>query len=530
MRKSKLNKRKKKARIKPATIIISLIILALILRLSFLGKGSIRADEGATLDLAAADWNTYLSDAHHDVHPPLYYRFLHIFTGIGDSEFTLRLSSVIPSVLSVLLLYLLGRKLFDEKTALIAAGILAISQYHIRYAQFLRMYSILVLLALLSTYYYWILITEKPRFRTKIFYILSSTALIYTHYYGFLILLFQGLFLIIDKKARKRFIPHIPLFAIIILLFIPWAPIIKDQLLTETDLYTSFIDQPLTLSFTTISSYNIFAQGGLFIYQFLIGYLKAAMNAPFIIITILSITIILAASRQLIKERKAKQQALLFLSLTIIGSIGIVLLIQYFKLVLVMPYSRYLMIVSPLFLILIAYGISRYAKRIFITLLAIWIILNLITLYAYYATDYDRENWKKISSQIAVDCANIDCINEQVTTVLLYPASYAYNLHHYYPGTITLIPTNEQFRQEMNLADIYSRVKIPKSTPDFCNFTHDLPTTFTVISALETTPALEDCFKEYQKVSATKNTYGDIWGRPTTDITITSFSRQTNSP
>src|SRR3989339_369117 len=111
-----MNARKKQT----TTFILTLIILGLILRLSFLGEGSIRSDEGATLDLAKDDWQTYHTNAHRDVHPPLYYRILHAFTLIGNSEFTLRLSSVIPSVLCILALYLLGRKLFDENTALLA--------------------------------------------------------------------------------------------------------------------------------------------------------------------------------------------------------------------------------------------------------------------------------------------------------------------------------------------------------------------------------------------------------------------------
>lgn len=500
-------------------VIITIILLALLTRLLFLGEGSIRADEGGTLALAKADWNTYLKDAHGDVHPPLYYRILHLFTIIGNSEFTIRLSSIIPSVLSVLILYLLGKKLFDEKTALLSSCLLAIGQFHIRYAQFLRMYSLLVLLSLLSTYFYWIIITEKPRLRTKIFYILASTALIYTHYYGFLILIFQGIFLIIDNKARKRIIPHLILFAIIILLFLPWAPIIKDQLFTKTELENTFTEEPLKLTLTGISSHNIFVQGGMFIYQYLIGYLKAALNVPFILITLTSISLIILAAHQLIRKRNRQ---ILFLTISLFGSIGIILLIQYFRLITVMPYSRYLILVSPFLLLLISFGISTYKKTIGYGLAGLWIVLNLITLIGYYSTDYQRENWKTIPNHLSYDCSTSDCVGSQ-STVYLYPASYAYNLGFYYQGTIMLIPTNEPVTEDMSIGEIYQRVKIPSNTPNFCAFTATTPDTFTIITVSDTTPLLEPCLRKYTKESTYQSTYKDIWGQTYTDITVTTY-------
>ena len=77
-------------------ILLTLIILGTLLRLLTLSNPSIRSDEGATIQLASQDWNNYMDAVRGDVHPPLFYRYLHIFT-FTDSAFILRLAIVIPS-------------------------------------------------------------------------------------------------------------------------------------------------------------------------------------------------------------------------------------------------------------------------------------------------------------------------------------------------------------------------------------------------------------------------------------------------
>ncbi|HVA89560.1 MAG TPA: glycosyltransferase family 39 protein, partial [Chloroflexota bacterium] len=56
--------------------------------------------------------------------------FLRIF---GDNLVALRLSSVVPGVLSIWLLALLGKEIFNPRVSLLAAGLLTVSFYHIHY-------------------------------------------------------------------------------------------------------------------------------------------------------------------------------------------------------------------------------------------------------------------------------------------------------------------------------------------------------------------------------------------------------------
>src|SRR5262249_21755943 len=69
----------------------------------------------------------------------------------GDDLFGLRVGSVIEGLLSVLLLYLLGRRLWGPRPALLAAGFMAVAAWHIHFSRtgFHYMQALLVTLAAL---------------------------------------------------------------------------------------------------------------------------------------------------------------------------------------------------------------------------------------------------------------------------------------------------------------------------------------------------------------------------------------------
>ena len=82
-----------------------------------------------------------------DQHPPLYYLLLRLWMGLGDTEAIVRALSALCATLTIPVVYLLGRRLLDEKTGLLGALILAVSPFHVRLAQEARMYALLALSA-----------------------------------------------------------------------------------------------------------------------------------------------------------------------------------------------------------------------------------------------------------------------------------------------------------------------------------------------------------------------------------------------
>jgi hypothetical protein len=88
-----------------------------------------------------------------DQHPPLYYTLLHFWMALGDDAATVRALSALCSTLTIPVIYLLGRHLAnDDKVGLLAALILAVSPFHVRFAQETRMYALLTLNASLALY------------------------------------------------------------------------------------------------------------------------------------------------------------------------------------------------------------------------------------------------------------------------------------------------------------------------------------------------------------------------------------------
>jgi len=87
-----------------------------------------------------------------DQHPPLYYVLLHFWMALGDSEATVRGLSALCGTLTIPVMYLVGRRLADKRVGLLAALILAVSPFHVRFAQEARMYTLLALNASLALY------------------------------------------------------------------------------------------------------------------------------------------------------------------------------------------------------------------------------------------------------------------------------------------------------------------------------------------------------------------------------------------
>lgn len=122
-----------------------------------------------------------VSAAAQDVHPPLYYFLLHYWMlAFGESDVAVRFLSAIFGILGMPMGYLVGRDLFDKEVGLIGAFIIAVSPHNVYYSQEARMYSLLVLLTLLSMYFFILLVRGTNRKACFVGYILSTTLLLCT--------------------------------------------------------------------------------------------------------------------------------------------------------------------------------------------------------------------------------------------------------------------------------------------------------------------------------------------------------------
>jgi len=196
MRKSDKKLTEKKPKNNKALIaLISILLLGLVLRLIKINK-NIFVDGAMSLFFSQHSLSEIWKVGLYDPHPPGYNYFLHFWQLISNDIVILTLSSVILGVLTIYMVYLIGKKLFDEKTGLIASLFLAINSLHIQISQELRMYVLMTLLLCLAFYF----LLEKKLFLYALLGILS----VWVEYFSILPLAVIALYGLIKEKFSKK--------------------------------------------------------------------------------------------------------------------------------------------------------------------------------------------------------------------------------------------------------------------------------------------------------------------------------------
>ena len=215
--------------------LLTIVLIGLLFRVYHLGTQSIWLDEAFSVALAKMTLPQMVQATAADVHPPLYYLILHYWIILfGDSEFAARFLSVVFAVLAIPVTYAVGRQLVDKEVGLLSALILALSAFNILYSQEARMYSLMALLALLSMYFFWRFL-QQSNLVSSVGYVLSTTLLVYTHYYGWFVVIAQNIYvvtLLLLSKNRTYKLKHwVALQAIVVALFVPWTVVLANQIL-----------------------------------------------------------------------------------------------------------------------------------------------------------------------------------------------------------------------------------------------------------------------------------------------------------
>ena len=222
----------------PAGVPIELYPIALVaaaLRLFRLESESYWVDEVVSVTTVASNTpiELLISVPGNDPHPPFYYLLLSGWTTLfGTSELATRLLSALAGIATVVVLYGIGRRLFDREVGAIAAVLVAVSPFHVWYAQEVRMYNLLALLTALSVYYFVRIQTDRSTdesgFRNEIGYVVSTVLLGYTHVFGLFAILAQNAYVFarplvrIVPRSRLTLRRWFELEAITALLLAPW--------------------------------------------------------------------------------------------------------------------------------------------------------------------------------------------------------------------------------------------------------------------------------------------------------------------
>lgn len=216
---------------------ILLILVVSIFNLTFLLlKEPLSGDGLFSAALTRLPWSEMWNYIVADFHPPLYYLLLRLTTkAFGFTDLAVKSLSVILGLLTILLLYELGKVYFSQESGFWGSLILAFLPLHLFVSRDARMYPLLTFLTVLTFYLYHFVLERK-----NLFYQLglgvTLTLSLYTHNWGILLWGYIFLFFLIHKKIRYGFLPLVMSF----LAFTPWIPIFLDQLITKSFLGRSW--------------------------------------------------------------------------------------------------------------------------------------------------------------------------------------------------------------------------------------------------------------------------------------------------
>ena len=211
--------------------IIPLLLLTTWLTASHL-KGAFWNDEVTTVTRAGSPihggpfspaqiWEHTASTTYDQV--PGYFWLISVWDNLlGWSEYSTRLLSLMAGLLGVACVYRLGRDLHSPTAGLGEAAALASSAFYIYYLHEARTYALSVLLAAITIWLYWRIISRPTGWRTQALLVISAAALLYTHYFAALIVFAICLYHLLFVPKNREWWRVVILLGTAGALFLPW--------------------------------------------------------------------------------------------------------------------------------------------------------------------------------------------------------------------------------------------------------------------------------------------------------------------
>jgi 4-amino-4-deoxy-L-arabinose transferase-like glycosyltransferase len=205
-----------------AWIVGGITLLGLALRLWGLSDESFWQDEAWSWWMVQGGLgDTVYRTVDWDLHPPLYYLILGPWSRLGDSEFWLRLPSVLFGAASIPLLFRIGKRLLGWNAGVGACLLMALSANTTYFSQEARSYSLLTLEVLVAAN----LVESEIRTRTLLLGIVLGLIAL-THYVGGFFALIIAAWLLWRREKRTLIISG----SVAAALFAPWSPFFARQI------------------------------------------------------------------------------------------------------------------------------------------------------------------------------------------------------------------------------------------------------------------------------------------------------------
>jgi mannosyltransferase len=264
---------------------IALFALNTLFKGLFLSSNAIGWDEPFSIYHAQLDVSQICRILATGNNPPLYELFLHFWIDLfGIGEFAVRFPSLIFSSVTAVVLFLIGQKFFNHRIGITAGLIFIFSNYHIFFAHEARVYALFGMLTALSIYLFLSLsIKEKISVKNLLPLLVVNAVLIYSHYFGFVILILQTFFVFSSQNLRQKLSKSYLIYTlVIIVIYLPNIKVLISRFMESTSKGT-WVKAPNDLE----SLYEMFRQ---------------FTNAP--VVAVASLVLIISSLTLLILKRK----------------------------------------------------------------------------------------------------------------------------------------------------------------------------------------------------------------------------------
>jgi len=434
---------------------LPLLLIILIgggLRLYHLGVPSLWFDEAASVaHCQGSVTGTLNAVANAEGSPPLYFLLLNAVMHFSRTEVALRLLSVLAGLAALPLIYLLGRALLGARVGLISAALLALSPFALYYSQEARPYALLLTLSLASCYLL-LLAVERPGKSRWPLYALVTLAALYTHYFTVFLIIAQGAAILASPTNRKKLFPWLLCQGAVIIAFLPWTPYLLTQYRWQTGrggqawvpdigllmLPYTFFQFSLGHAAVEIKSITDIANHWVFMGMALIGFGVPTSSA---------LTLI-----------KADPRAARWTWLLLLLAMGLAFVL-HLKGHFYQPV--YLAGVMPLYLIILAFSLTRLARRLrqFLPALLIFPLLGFTLQNYYFNPAFAKEDWRSIGRYMKENL-------HTPGTMVFHKSWLKAPLYYYFPvelityplPDIALLPDSPQLREIKKTLSQYPKV------------------------------------------------------------------------
>jgi len=398
--------------------LLIILLIALIVRVVYLSEPAFYFDEGIHSELTRLYLNGEIATPWERFDQPPVSTYFNALSAsvLGLSEFSMRIVEVIFGVLTVAIMYLLTKKLFNEKVALISSLLLAVTPLHVIYSRFAYTDVMLLFFMLVS-----VLFTEysfdRKSYRYPLLAGLFAALAFLTKYSAIVVLLPYHLIFFLRTGERD---------------FGKWVKNIAVQIITFIMVFIFILDGYSWISFGKSFAYLVLLQSFLVLNKPPIVYrIELFFNILSPVLFLLSITGFFYLVYRFYKKRDY--------------SSGLVTWMLFFLTTVFLLeariYPRHILPLIPFALMAAAVFISNIDKKWFSVLFTIILISVSLVMYVEVCRASDFITWKEVGNYV----------NEKGGRVF---TDYTYPLFYYIKNDKVFIEGNASLDENKLLMNI----------------------------------------------------------------------------